>query len=280
VPRRVGGRLRPLTVPPGPRRVSGPASRKALPQSTPWRVGETSLALDVLAALESLSQHRLLDRLIRGRTWIALVAFALIGIVTMQLGLLRLNGGIGRAIEREALLQRENAALSIENSEMASGDAVQLRATRLGMEFVAPGMLRFLAVSPRFDITRGAAALRNPMQPLPTAAEAGGGSAALAPSSESPTAGEPSGGSPTPSTSVPSSTESAGAPSEGSARTRSEGSAGTSSEGSAGTSSGGSSRSGESSSASGTAAPSEGTPASGGSANAPAAGGTESGSGG
>ena len=80
--------------------------------------------------------HRLLDRLIRGRLWIGLVAFALIGIVTLQLVLLKLNAGIGRALEREALLQRENAALSIENSELAAGEQVESQAEHAGMELV------------------------------------------------------------------------------------------------------------------------------------------------
>ena len=60
--------------------------------------------------------------------------------MTLQLGLLKLNGGIGRALEHEALLQRENAALSIENSEMAAGERVELSAARIGMEYVPAGL--------------------------------------------------------------------------------------------------------------------------------------------
>jgi hypothetical protein len=116
-----------------------------------------------------------IDRLMRGRISIAVVAFALIGIVTLQLGLLKLNGGIGRALEHEGLLQRENAALSIEISEMAAGDRVELQAARIGMELVPPGGLRFLAVRPRIDVTRGAAALS-------TRVSAASGGVATAPS--------------------------------------------------------------------------------------------------
>ena len=60
------------------------------------------LVVGLLGAAETLSSNRLLDRLIRGRMWIGIVAFALIGIVTLQLGLLKLNSGIGRALERAA----------------------------------------------------------------------------------------------------------------------------------------------------------------------------------
>jgi hypothetical protein len=181
-PRRtVGPRRAPLSVPPRPRRVSGPARRPA-----PARPGderrvtrspqEAGLVLGLIEALGRVPRSRLLDRLIQGRISIALVAFALIGIVTMQLGLLKLNAGIGRALEHEALLQRENAALSIENSELAAGDHVELQAGRLSMGLTSPGDLRFLTLgSPSFEARRAAAALNTPVA-TPTSAATGEGS--------------------------------------------------------------------------------------------------------
>ncbi|HKH79019.1 MAG TPA: hypothetical protein VJ996_03305, partial [Solirubrobacteraceae bacterium] len=100
-----------------PRRVSGPAARPARARPAPRARTAASTA-------GALVTHPLLDRLIHGRAWIGIVAFALIGIVTMQLGLLKLNAGIGRALEHEAALQREDSALSVENSEVAAGDTV------------------------------------------------------------------------------------------------------------------------------------------------------------
>jgi hypothetical protein len=111
---------------------------------------------------ERLSRPRLagaLRAVVLGRTWIALVAFALIGIVTLQLGLLKLNASIGRGLEHEALLQRQNAELSIENSEMDASASIQSRAERLGMELVPPGLLRFLSARPAG--TNSAAAVLN-----------------------------------------------------------------------------------------------------------------------
>jgi cell division protein FtsL len=134
--------------------------------------------LGLLSALESLAQHRLLDRLIRGRVWIGLVAFALIGIVTLQLGLLKLNGGIGRALEHEALLQRENAALSIENSELAAGTRVEQNAAKLGMAFVPAGSLRFLSASGHGDVGKAAAALASAAHAAAEAREASAAEAA------------------------------------------------------------------------------------------------------
>ena len=120
--------------------------------------------LGVLGALNSISRNPSLDRLIRGRTWIVLIAFALIGIVTLQLLVLRLNANIGSALVREAQLQRENAALSIESSELAAGERVESLATRMGMQLVPEGALRFLTSDPRADIGRAAAALSKPVQ--------------------------------------------------------------------------------------------------------------------
>jgi cell division protein FtsL len=140
--------------------------------------------LGLLSALESLAQHRLLDRLIRGRVWIGLVAFALIGIVTLQLGLLKLNGGIGRALEHEALLQRENAALSIENSELAAGTRVEQGAAKLGMAFVPAGALRFLPASGHGDVGKAAAALASAAHAAAQARETSAAEAASSSSAE------------------------------------------------------------------------------------------------
>jgi hypothetical protein len=149
--------------PSAPRRVSGPARPTGVPRQaqagTIAHTGQTGLVVGLLSGLESLAQHRLLDRLIRGRVWIGLVAFALIGIVTLQLGLLKLNGGIGRALEHEALLQRENATLSIENSELAAGTRVESHAAHLGMSLAPVGALHFLSADDRGDVDKAAAAL-------------------------------------------------------------------------------------------------------------------------
>jgi cell division protein FtsL len=176
------------TAPRRHRRVSGPVRREI--DARPSRTGaghasgaQRGLAIGVLAALRGLSRHALLDRLLRGRTWIALVAFALIGIVTLQLGLLKLNASIGRTLQKQTALQRENASLNIENSELSAGDRVESRASRLGMQLVPAGALRFLVVSPGTDASRGAKALSSPLQASSASAEAS--SSAAAASSES-----------------------------------------------------------------------------------------------
>jgi hypothetical protein len=119
--------------------------------------------LGVLGALDGVSRSGALDRLIRGRIWIAVIAFALIGIVTLQLLVLQLNASIGRSLVREAQLQRANAALSIESSELSAGERVESQAGRIGMQLVPLNGLRFLTANPRGDVARAAAALKAPV---------------------------------------------------------------------------------------------------------------------
>ena len=168
-PRRTATPGRRVAPAPRPRRVSGPA-RGTRQRPARTAEGRQPLAVALPAAVGGLAGHRLLDRLIAGKAWIAVVAFALIGIVTLQLALLQLNTSIGRALERAGSLQRANAGLSIENSEMAAGDRVESRAAQLGMELVPAGALRFLGAHPRSDAAHAAAALSTTVQPSNTAA--------------------------------------------------------------------------------------------------------------
>jgi len=185
-PARPHTRRAPLAPVRRPRRVSGPAS--APPVAAPRR--RAAARPNPVAAVVS---HPLLDRLLHGRAWIGIVAFALIGIVTMQLGLLKLNAGIGRALEHEAALQRENAALSVEDSETAAGDTVELQAGHMGMQLIPEGALRFLAVRGGDEanvVERAAQALNaRASAPKSSASETETTAAAPATSTETTTAG-------------------------------------------------------------------------------------------
>jgi cell division protein FtsL len=167
-------------APLGPRRVSGPARTRP----TQRGVAAGGLLLQLLSLLERLAGHRLLERLIRGRLWIGIVAFALIGIVTVQLTLLKLNGGVGRALEHEALLQRENAALAIENSEVASAARVQARASQLGMVLAPTSRLRFLQARSRSDLGKAAGALASHTAAQASSTEEGAATSAGSSSAE------------------------------------------------------------------------------------------------
>ncbi len=149
---------------PAPRRAPArPApARRARPAAPPHRSAAPVRRLAPGVAVESSA--RLLDRLIRSRSWIVLVAFALIGIVAMQLWLLKLNGGIGRAIEHEGYLQRANATLAAENSSYSAGDLIEQQAAAAGMSIVPAGKLVFLHAHAGVDERLAASRLAQPVQ--------------------------------------------------------------------------------------------------------------------
>jgi cell division protein FtsL len=133
-----------------PRRVSGPARPRAVAGTTagtvalPRTLGAPPPFRRWLRRLGALPDHRLLDRLIGGSAWIVVVGTALIGIVFMQVSLLKLNSGIGRSVERATTLDRQNSELRAEVSELGSNDRIQAEAQRLGLVVPPAGSVTFL----------------------------------------------------------------------------------------------------------------------------------------
>jgi cell division protein FtsL len=174
---------RPLRPVPRPRRVSGPSStRAAAATAAPGiLVGAAGLA-------RTLPDSRALDRLIRGRTWVAVIAVALIGIVAMQVHMLGLNAGIGRAVEKATTLEQENTSLRLEVSRLGSGERIAREAQQLGLVMPNAGEVRYTDVHPT-DATRAAQTMK-PADPdlaaqAEAAVEAGVGTGALALAPES-----------------------------------------------------------------------------------------------
>jgi hypothetical protein len=157
-PVRHGRPAQPLRPAARPRRVSGPArARSRSPRGAPRAGGWAGSRLF----------GQLLDRLIwnpPARAWIGLVAFALIGIVAMQLWVVKLGVGIGHALVHAELLQRENSALAIEDSSLSSGERVERLALARGMVIAPPGALHFDTLRGPLDARLAAAALAKPVQ--------------------------------------------------------------------------------------------------------------------
>ena len=101
-------RARPRTAP----RVPGTGSRAVspVPRSGRARSPAPRVGTGVFERIRALPDHRVIDRLLRGRVWICFVGVALMGIVAMQVSLLKLNSGISRAVETSATLERQNSA--------------------------------------------------------------------------------------------------------------------------------------------------------------------------
>lgn len=106
-----------------------------------------------LGWIRSLPDHRLLDRLIGGRVWIVLIGTLLVGLVTVQLSLLKLNAGIGRAVERGAALEQSNAGLRASISALSNSERVIAEATALGYVVPLQGTPRFRMASANDSLT-------------------------------------------------------------------------------------------------------------------------------
>lgn len=140
---------------PIPRRRSGPAPQRRQKQST-----------DSFAALGRVAMRvpdaRVLDRLIRGRLWIGLIAGALVMLVFMQVSLLKLNTGISADMLTSQSLERENAELRASVSSLDSGQRIQDIAAARGMVMPDDGQLRFLTAGPPGTGAKAAAAITAP----------------------------------------------------------------------------------------------------------------------
>jgi cell division protein FtsL len=160
-----------------PRRVSGPSrgARGARPAvATPRGSVAVAppLALRLARTAARIGDARFLDRLLRGRAWIAVVAVALMGIVFIQVSMLRLNSGISRAISTSETLNRQNAALRAEISRMDSGDRIADAADAEGMILPPAGSVNYLDAR-KAD---GAAAARAIRPPKPVKSSVGAAS--------------------------------------------------------------------------------------------------------
>jgi cell division protein FtsL len=178
------------TAPRAPRRVSGPsvrASAVALPQPSfappkptfappaPGRIArprrsagpgsDRSLPARALGAIRALPDLPLLDRIVRGRTWIALLGVMLAGIVYAQVEVLRLGARIGAAIEQTTTLQARNQQLRVSVASLSSVQRIEQLAAAQGMVLPPPTGVGFVAGGSG----QIAAALNNIKPPNPSA---------------------------------------------------------------------------------------------------------------
>lgn len=211
--------VRRSAAPPLPRRVSGPAAaprgddgrRYRSPRSPRLAYGGVAIASRVAGVALDVSASRLMDRVVRGRVWIGVIAFSLFGLVAMQVSLLKLNAGISRAAQTVSTLERSNAALRSDITSRSAGDRIQSLAAREGLVMPAPADIRYLKAGDRHgDALRAALRMRPPdpsklgFAAAPTAPElaagapAGSGSGVTAPATTPPATTAPAAGAPAP----------------------------------------------------------------------------------
>jgi|GEM_PF-5539721 len=153
-------RRRPAGAPLHPRRISGPSRPRVVPG------GAAAVALPqrrgVFAALRALPEHRLIDRLLRGRLCIWVIGAMLGGIVAMQVSLLNMNAGISRAVMTASTLERQNSDLQSAISRATAGDTIASAAAADGMVDPPAGEASYLRTRPGIDATLAAKRMQPP----------------------------------------------------------------------------------------------------------------------
>lgn len=129
----------PLRLPPAPRRVSGPARRTG---------AQERQSTGVAALLQHLVDHPWLERLIRGRAWIAIVAVALLGIVAMQVALLRVGAQIGSQTAAVNSMLQRNETMEATIGGLEASRGLGTSAGSLGMLYPPPGAISYLQLNP------------------------------------------------------------------------------------------------------------------------------------
>jgi cell division protein FtsL len=103
-----------------------------------------------------------LDALLRGPGWIALVGVLLAGIVFFNVDLLQLNRNIATTAQRSSGIARENARLRLELAKLDSSERIQRSAASRGLLLPAPGDVRYLRANPMLDARRAAKLVATP----------------------------------------------------------------------------------------------------------------------
>jgi cell division protein FtsL len=165
----------PWRVAPPPRRRSGharTARAHAQPLPLPVRVWEARFARTVRSRTA-----RILDALLAGRGWIALVFVLLAGIVFFNVDLLQMNRDIAQNAEKISALKRENARLLLDQARLTNSERIQEEAAALGLVLPSPGEVRYLKARPAEDARRVAKSIAVPTDtataPEATAEETG-----------------------------------------------------------------------------------------------------------
>jgi cell division protein FtsL len=188
--------------PAGSRRSSAGARR--LPAAAP----AVALPVRVLNAPFARAARRgtsgILDALLAGRGWIALVFVLLAGIVFFNVDLLQMNREIAGNAEKISALKREIARNRLDVARLASSERIQESAAQLGLVLPAPGDVRYLKTRPRLDPHHAAKRITVPNtayvppEPIDTAPEP------VAPTATDPTTTDPTATDPaaTPTTTI------------------------------------------------------------------------------
>jgi cell division protein FtsB len=148
------------------RRVSGPAKGAARPaQKVRAAAAAAAPALPrrrqrpapapaprVLRGALKLRDSSMVGRLVRSQAWIGLLLVLLIGLVGINVSLLKLNAAAGRNAEWAKKLRVDNADLRARVSRLRSGQHIQAAARDLGLVMPAAASVHYLTADPGRDV--------------------------------------------------------------------------------------------------------------------------------
>jgi len=103
-----------------------------------------------------------LDALLAGRGWIALVFVLLAGIVFFNVDLLQMNRDIAQNADKISTVKREIARDRLDVARLASSERIQESAAQLGLVLPAPGEVRYLKARPTRDARQAAKRITAP----------------------------------------------------------------------------------------------------------------------
>jgi hypothetical protein len=124
----------------------------AAPRPPRLAYGGVAIASRMAGVALDVSASRLMDRVVRGRVWIGVIAFSLIGLVAMQVSMLKLNSGIGRAVQTISTLERSNSALRSDVTRLSAGERILPLAEAQGFVMPAPADVDYLRAGDRHDV--------------------------------------------------------------------------------------------------------------------------------
>lgn len=202
-------------------RPTGPRVRTGRPRRASARTRTTgSLPARAVAFVRALPDHPLLDRMIRGRAWIAMLGVMLVGIVAMQVEVLKLGASVGRSLQEGTTLQSRNQLLRASVASLADDQRIERLAARMGMVMPAPDAVVFLSPHTTADAQRATSNIHAPdpttflaaLPPTGAAALGASGTAATTQATSTPATS-------TPATTTPTTTAATTTPSTGASTT-------------------------------------------------------------
>jgi hypothetical protein len=99
---------------------------------------------------------------VRGRVWIPLLGVLLVGIVAMQVEILKLGTGMGRWIQRGSAIQTRNQELQASVAGLMDDQRIERLAAKMGMVMPDPTAVSFLSARPGGDTQQAIANIHAP----------------------------------------------------------------------------------------------------------------------